>query len=291
MKVLEAAVEVLRRAGRPLHLSEITRLILKKGHCRLGGRRPQDTVGARIYKRPRSTPIVQVAEATFEWEARPANEGNRESGGEAPSGTAGKQDHNIESIKKMVRGSAGDLKRALDSLWPTKDGRAEPERNLMFWVARRLARKGLLPLFEVNFLGSNSNRLDLVAVRRGGGTAEVWLCEGKNLWDGNDAAKAAKDFHRLQKFGLRKHDLPKSRVRCLVLLSTWRKSVRDWWKDPSRTNRLPGKRAHPGWGKLRRQLSRRRVSFDAVRGGQFKEDGGGKTTRWVLIATWKRPAR
>src|SRR5258706_8181154 len=194
--------------------------------------------------------------------------------------------------KRLVRGAARDLKKALDDLWPTRDHRSEPERNLVFWVARRLSHKGFRPLFEVNFLGRKASRLDLVAIKKGRGTAFVLLCEAKNLWNGSGAANAAKDIKRLRKFGLGRHDLPRSRARCLLLLSVWREEVRDWWLQ--RPHRSPHPQRHappPGWRRLRWQIQRTGMHLSAVPGGEFEEEDGSTTTRWVLIATWRRPRR
>ncbi len=195
------------------------------------------------------------------------------------------------TAKRLVRGAARDLKKALDDLWPTREHRPEPERNLVFWVARRLSHKRYRPLFEVNFLGRRNTRLDLVAIKKSGGTAFVVLCEAKNIWNARGASFVAKDFSRLKRFSLRRHTLPKSRVRCLVLVSVWRKEIRDWWVDPDRPPFPEGRERHRGWRRLHKQLDRVGMHLSAVPGGKFEESDGRQTRRWILVATWRRTRR
>lgn len=49
-KAVDAAEEVLRAAGAPLHYAEIAKRMLKAGTWKTNGKTPEATVGARIYK-------------------------------------------------------------------------------------------------------------------------------------------------------------------------------------------------------------------------------------------------
>ena len=49
-KAVDAAEEVLRAAGAPLHYAEIAKRMLKAGSWATNGKTPEATVGARIYK-------------------------------------------------------------------------------------------------------------------------------------------------------------------------------------------------------------------------------------------------
>ena len=74
MTYTEAAVEVLRRAGKPLHFSEIAELALKENLLSHVGQDPEITMGQRLAamaKREEDRKVVGVApEGTFallEW--------------------------------------------------------------------------------------------------------------------------------------------------------------------------------------------------------------------------------
>lgn len=69
MNVLEAAVQVLKEAGSPLHVKEITNRILANGLWSAKGKTPEATVHARlavdVKKKGTSSAFVRVAPATF----------------------------------------------------------------------------------------------------------------------------------------------------------------------------------------------------------------------------------
>lgn len=57
MTFLQAAVDVLRTAGRPLTADEITEIALRKGLLQTQGKTPEATMSASLYAAPAGTPI------------------------------------------------------------------------------------------------------------------------------------------------------------------------------------------------------------------------------------------
>src|SRR3954454_5353427 len=74
MTFTEAAAEVLRIAGKPLHYKEITELAIEKNLLSRVGKSPEVTMGARLAallkKEDKSQPIVRIKPGVFglrEW--------------------------------------------------------------------------------------------------------------------------------------------------------------------------------------------------------------------------------
>src|SRR6476469_7220282 len=69
MTFTEAATEVLRLAGKPLHYKEITELAIEKNLLSHVGKSPEVTMGARLAallkKEDKSNPIVRVKPGVF----------------------------------------------------------------------------------------------------------------------------------------------------------------------------------------------------------------------------------
>jgi len=69
MSVRDAAIQVLKEAGKPLHTKEITERILSKGLWRTSGKTPTATVSARLYadlkKNGDTSPFILHAPQTF----------------------------------------------------------------------------------------------------------------------------------------------------------------------------------------------------------------------------------
>jgi hypothetical protein len=69
MTVRESAGRVVRAAGEPLTIEELTRRILAEGHRRTKGMPPQATVAARLYtdikRHGDASPLVRVGPNTF----------------------------------------------------------------------------------------------------------------------------------------------------------------------------------------------------------------------------------
>lgn len=82
MTFTEAAAEVLRIAGKPLHYKEITELAIEKNLLSHVGKSPEVTMGARLAallkKEDKSNPIVRVKPGVFalrEWEGKKRRKG------------------------------------------------------------------------------------------------------------------------------------------------------------------------------------------------------------------------
>lgn len=95
MTFTEAAAEVLRMAGKPLHYKEITELAIEKNLLSHVGKSPEVTMGARLAallkKEDKSNPIVRVKPGVFalaEWAAK----GKKKRGAAADGATADADD-------------------------------------------------------------------------------------------------------------------------------------------------------------------------------------------------------
>src|SRR6476620_2309836 len=82
MTFTEAAAEVLRMAGKPLHYKEITELAIEKNLLSHVGKSPEVTMGARLAallkKEDKENPIVRVKPGVFalrEWDGKRRKKG------------------------------------------------------------------------------------------------------------------------------------------------------------------------------------------------------------------------
>ncbi len=85
MTFTEAAAEVLRIAGKPMHYKEITELAIEKNLLSHVGKSPEVTMGARLAallkKEDKSNPIVRVKPGVFalrEWDGKGKKRGQKE---------------------------------------------------------------------------------------------------------------------------------------------------------------------------------------------------------------------
>src|SRR6476660_1526022 len=84
MTFTEAAAEVLRLAGKPLHYKEITELAIEKNLLSHVGKSPEVTMGARLAallkKEDKTNPIVRVKPGVFalrDWDEKKAKRGSK----------------------------------------------------------------------------------------------------------------------------------------------------------------------------------------------------------------------
>src|SRR4051812_33192742 len=111
MTFTEAAAEVLRIAGKPLHYKEITELAIEKNLLSHVGKSPEVTMGARLAallkKEDKSNPIVRVKPGVFalrEWESKRRKRGEEP---EPESDDAGAEmDINALEVETATRGEA-----------------------------------------------------------------------------------------------------------------------------------------------------------------------------------------
>src|SRR5277367_3919905 len=84
MTFTEAAAEVLRLAGKPLHYKEITELAIEKNLLSHVGKSPEVTMGARLAallkKEDKANPIVRVKPGVFalrDWDEKKGRRGQK----------------------------------------------------------------------------------------------------------------------------------------------------------------------------------------------------------------------
>src|SRR5580704_11243438 len=92
MTFTEAAAEVLRLAGKPLHYKEITELAIEKNLLSHVGKSPEVTMGARLAallkKEDKSTPIVRIKPGVFglrDWSDKKGKRGAKDDDAAADS--------------------------------------------------------------------------------------------------------------------------------------------------------------------------------------------------------------
>src|SRR5580692_3025860 len=89
MTFTEAAAEVLRLAGKPLHYKEITELAIEKNLLSHVGKSPEVTMGARLAallkKEDKSNPIVRVKPGVFALREWSEKKGRKSRGAEEPA--------------------------------------------------------------------------------------------------------------------------------------------------------------------------------------------------------------
>jgi hypothetical protein len=92
MTFTEAAAEVLRLAGKPMHYKEITELAIEKNLLSHVGKSPEVTMGARLAallkKEDKTNPIVRVKPGVFalrDWDEKKGRRGHKEEAAEAAS--------------------------------------------------------------------------------------------------------------------------------------------------------------------------------------------------------------
>jgi hypothetical protein len=78
----QVAIDVLRKAGEPLHAKEIAKRVLDSGHARIGGKTPEQTITAMLAvgSKP-GGPFTRVDKGTYalaEGATAPAEEGSAE---------------------------------------------------------------------------------------------------------------------------------------------------------------------------------------------------------------------
>jgi hypothetical protein len=121
MTFTEAAAEVLRLAGKPLHYKEITELAIEKNLLSHVGKSPEVTMGARLAallkKEDKGNPIVRVKPGVFALREWSEKKGRRGRGAEeapateadaAPEDEAGDTDVNALEVEAATRGPAAE---------------------------------------------------------------------------------------------------------------------------------------------------------------------------------------
>ncbi len=126
MTFTEAAAEVLRLAGKPLHYKEITELAIEKNLLSHVGKSPEVTMGARLAallkKEDKTNPIVRVKPGVFalrEWDGKRGKKGKSEPVAEA------EVDAEVSDVSEETE-SAGDEINALEVEAATRESVPPP---------------------------------------------------------------------------------------------------------------------------------------------------------------------
>jgi hypothetical protein len=114
MTFTEAAAEVLRLAGKPMHYKEITELAIEKNLLSHVGKSPEVTMGARLAallkKEDKTNPIVRVKPGVFalrEWDDKKGKRGSKEEPEPDASENEGMEVNALE-VEAATRASAAD---------------------------------------------------------------------------------------------------------------------------------------------------------------------------------------
>src|ERR1700734_773807 len=118
MTFIEAAAEVLRHAGKPLHYKEITELAIAQNLLSHVGKTPEITMSHRltaaIKKDDKDVPLVKVKPGVFalrEWEGKKGRKGSAPaaSADAAEEGSSGSEEAGVEvnalEIEAAMRGA------------------------------------------------------------------------------------------------------------------------------------------------------------------------------------------
>jgi hypothetical protein len=110
MTFTEAAAEVLRLAGKPLHYKEITELAIEKNLLSHVGKSPEVTMGARLAallkKEDKTNPIVRVKPGVFalrDWDEKKAKRGSKDAPAEADGVEDVSMDVNALEVEAATR--------------------------------------------------------------------------------------------------------------------------------------------------------------------------------------------
>jgi hypothetical protein len=116
MTFTEAAAEVLRLAGKPLHYKEITDLAVEKNLLSHVGKSPEVTMGARLAallkKEDKTNPIVRVKPGVFALREWSDKKGRKRGEEPAPAAEEAEEGSDVEvnalEVEAAARGAGGD---------------------------------------------------------------------------------------------------------------------------------------------------------------------------------------
>src|SRR5215831_10913719 len=122
MTFTEAAAEVLRLAGKPLHYKEITELAIEKNLLSHVGKSPEVTMGARLAallkKEDKTNPIVRVKPGVFalrEWDEKKGRRSKPTEAEAEPDAENGEQaDEGINALEVEAAATRAPASDAVD---------------------------------------------------------------------------------------------------------------------------------------------------------------------------------
>ena len=201
MKVLDAAILVLRESDTPLHVNDITNRILSRKLWESSGKTPTATVGARIYsdikKNGDVSPFVRHAPSTFGLRktdsfGKTATDTKPEAAVTRTAGTRSKTSFSFTDSAQMVLEQFADrqpmhyravTEKALEMGWLSTEGKT-PEASMYAQILtsiKRSRRRGEQPRFTQHGKG-------LVGLSR-------WMAGGLALEIEKHNKKVRKELH------------------------------------------------------------------------------------------------
>ena len=201
MKVLDAAILVLRESDTPLHVNDITNRILSRKLWKSSGKTPTATVGARIYsdikKNGNVSPFVRHAPSTFglrktDSSGKTTIDTKPEASVTRTAGTRSKTSFSFTTSAQMVLEQFADrqpmhyravTEKALEMGWLSTEGKT-PEASMYAQILtsiKRSRRRGEQPRFTQHGKG-------LVGLSR-------WMAGGLALEIEKHNKKVRKELH------------------------------------------------------------------------------------------------
>jgi restriction system protein len=164
MNVQEAAVQILKRAGKALHVTEITKRILANGLWKTSGRTPHQSVAAQLYvsikRSARKSPFVLAGPQIFALRSphrSPPHEKEKKRGGKRATKVRKKTYSFTDSAEKVLDRFANKqpmhyrdiTEKALEQDWLATEGKT-PEASMYAQILteiRRYQKSGRQPRF------------------------------------------------------------------------------------------------------------------------------------------------
>ena len=150
MKVLDAVIEVLKRAGKPLHYNEITQKVLASGLWETTGTTPASTVRARINEDIRKngddSPLVRHGAGKFSAKDRSASPAGRSASPVRVSGQSARHGSLADIAARVLEGSGSpmhcrDIVRKGKEMGGLVTAAKAPEWALLAAVRREVKRQ------------------------------------------------------------------------------------------------------------------------------------------------------
>lgn len=161
MKVLDAVIEVLKRAGKPLHYNEITQKVLASGLWETTGTTPASTVRARINedirKNGNDSPLVRHGAGKFSAKDRSASPAGRSASPVRVSSQSARHGSLADIAVRVLEGSGSPMhcrdivRKGKEMGWLVTAAKA-PEWGLLAAVRREVKRqrdRGEMPRFTL----------------------------------------------------------------------------------------------------------------------------------------------
>ena len=160
-----------------------------------------------------------------------------------------------QRVEALIQQGQQGLKDALNAYWPAIGRNEVGEATPLLHVGHAFNRAGFLTYSEVPNADATEHA-DLVALNFD--TPLVAVIEGKRLFNSPKASSMAYDMERLVgSFELPAGQWstlpPRADAFAVILGTTWKQSIRDWWCNHARPDHPTGHRG-AGWPRLKQAL-------------------------------------